>query len=95
MSSATISRPSDAFEVDEVYRIIEIVRSGAGAKAYASVTDAAANIAPEVPPVLDDPDGLHVVADLAMPFDEAVALGRELQADIPDDLVDLDLGPEG
>ncbi len=96
MSLATISRLSDAFQLNEkeIYRIMEITRSGGGAEPYASVTEPGANNASGEPTAADEGDGLHIAADLAMTYQHAVTLGARLAESMPEDLFDVDLGPE-
>jgi hypothetical protein len=71
-----------------------IARAGMGAKPYATECEAGRNVMASVLTDPEEQDGLNVVEDIALTYTAAVAWGRQLVQQIPDDLIDIDLGSD-
>lgn len=74
--------------------LMYLSRAGLGGKPYASAYAHGANVEPTISAEPEDDDGLHIAPDISLGYVDAVALGRRLVQQIPDDLIDADLGPD-
>ncbi len=77
--------------------LLYLSRAGLGGEQYAWASAYAhgANVAPTTSAEPeDDDDGLHIAPDISLSYVDAVAMGRRLVQQIPDDLIDADLGPD-
>ncbi len=74
--------------------LLYLSRAGLGAEPYASAYAHGANVAPTISAEPKDDDGLHITPDISLSYVDAVAMGRRLVQQIPDDLIDADLGPD-
>lgn len=74
--------------------LLYLSRAGSLRKPYASAYAHGANVAPTISAEPEDDDGLHITPDISLSYVDAVAMGRRLVQQIPDDLIDADLGPD-
>ena len=73
--------------------LLQVSRAGLGAEPYASAYTKD-NVASTITAKVEDDDGLHIAPDISLSYIDAVAMGRRLVQQIPDDLTDADLGPD-
>ena len=74
--------------------LLYLSRAGLGAEPYASAYAQGGNVASTITAKVEDDDGLHITPDISLSYIDAVAMGRRLVQQIPDDLIDADLGPD-